>query len=357
MSTHGTDNHVIKIASNKETRVRAFMKEQQAGYGRLLLVRLLILSGLLVAAGFGQPSGAAAAQQRAITGEWRVDFDRGRPDLVSLTILWGDSFRGDGTRSDGPVALGELQGLTREQAFGQRQDVKFRIVREAGTFECEGTFSGGRGSGGWRLVPDEGFIAAMRSRGYSLASDKQIFESALFDVNLKALDALNSLGYTGIPFDKLIETRIFDITPELVEEMRAAGYSHPTLDELVEVRIFKVDRKYIEEVRALGFGHQPLRQLIEMRSQGVTPGYVREMRAAGFNLSPQELVDFKVFGVTSGFIREVRDEGLSPVSPRQFVDLKIYKIDADFIRRVRAKGFTNVTVDQLVDMRVNGLVK
>jgi hypothetical protein len=337
--------------------MKAFTNGRLPGCNRrLILVRLLALLGMLVAAGVeGSPD--AAAQQHAITGEWRVDFDRGRPDVVSLSIRRGDEVRGNGTVSSGPVALGELQGLTREQAFGQGQDVKFSIVREAGTFLCEGTFSGGRGSGRWRLVPDEGFVAAMRSRGYSLASDKQIFESALFDVNLKALGALNSLGYTNIPFDKLIETRIFDITPALVEEMRAAGYANLTLDELVEVRIFKVDRKFVEEIQSLGFGHQPLRQLVEMRSQDVTPDYVREMRAAGFNLSPKELVDFKVFGVTTGFVKELRDEGLSSVTPRQLVDLKIYKIDADFIRRVKAKGITNMTVDQLVDIRINGLVR
>ena len=29
-----------------------------------------------------------------------LNFDRGRPDLVSLTIIRGDASHGDGTRSD-----------------------------------------------------------------------------------------------------------------------------------------------------------------------------------------------------------------------------------------------------------------
>ena len=326
--------------------------------GRFFLACLLALSGLFCAAAGGEIHAfAGVAQRGSITGDWRVDFDRGKPDLVSLTMIRGNPRTGDGTRSDGPVALGELQGLTREQAFGTAQAVKFRIVREGGTFECEGTFSGGKGSGRWRLVPDASFVAAMRSRGYSLSSDKEIFESALFGVSVKAVDDLKSAGYARIPFDKLIETRIFDINPELINEMREAGYTNQTLDELVEVRIFKIDRKFIDEIQSLGFGRQPLRQLVDLRSQGVTPEYVREMRAAGFSLSPHELVDFKVFGVTTGFIKELKDEGYSSITPREIVELKVYKIDADFIRRAKAKGFSRVTIDQLIDLRMNGALK
>lgn len=321
-------------------------------FGRALIACLLVVSTLLAAADRGQTQ-ARAAERRPITGEWRVDFDRGQPDLVSLTIIRGDPFHDDGTRSDGPVALAELQGLTREQAFGAAQAVKFRVVREAGTFECEGRFGGGgHGAGTWRLIPSESFVAAMRARGYALTSDRELFESALFNVNVKDLDDLTAEGYAHVPFDKLIETRIFEVNRALVEEMRAAGYEKLTIDELVEVRIFKVDRKFIDEVNALGFGRQPLRQIIDMRSQNVTLDYAREMRDAGLNLSPRELVDFKVFNVTKEFVREVREAGLPSITPSQLVDLKVFNVDAAFIRRARARGVT--TFDQIVDMRTTG---
>jgi hypothetical protein len=337
-----------------EVLMKTGTSEPRAGSaGRLFLARLLTVACLCAAAGGERYAAATAARQSSIMGEWRVDFDRGRPDLVSLSIWRGDPSRGSGTRSDGPIALGELQGLTREQAFGTRQAVKFRIVREAGTFECEGTFSGGRGSGSWRLVPEESFIAAMRSRGYALSSDREIFESALFGLSIKSVDDLKSAGYDRLPFSKLVEARIFDVNPELIDEMRAAGYVRPPLSDLVAVRIFQVDRKFIDEMRALGFEGLPLRQLIDMRAQEVTPEYARAMRAVGFNLSPRELVEFKVFGVTTGFIREVKEEGYSSVTPRQIVELKVFKIDADYIRRAKSRGPSSVTIEQLVNMRIN----
>jgi hypothetical protein len=343
----------------EEVAMKTGTSELRAGsVGQLFLACLLVITGIFISTAGGENFVVAGvAQQSSITGEWRVDFDRGKPDLVSLSMIRGNPRTSDGTRSDGPIALDELQGLTREQAFGAGQAVKFRIVREAGTFECEGTFGSGKGSGRWRLVPDGGFVAAMRSRGYSLSSGKELFESALFSVSLKSVDDLKAAGYDHIPFDKLIETRIFDINPELIDEMRATGYTNLTLDELVEVRIFKVDRKFIDEIQSLGFGRQPLRQLIDMRSQNVTPEYAREMRAAGFDLSPHELVDFKVFGITTAFIKELKDEGYPSITPREIVDLKAYKIDADFIRRAKARGPSRVTIDQLVSMRINGIVK
>ncbi|MFL6227287.1 MAG: hypothetical protein ACJ741_00755 [Pyrinomonadaceae bacterium] len=310
--------------------------------GRLFVACFIFSTGL---------AATTAARQGAITGTWRIDFDREQPDLVSLSILRGSS------RSDGPIALGELQGLTREQAFGAGQAVKFRIVREAGTFECEGRFSGGKGSGSWQLFPNESFVAEMRSRGYALSSDRELFESALFGVNLKSVDELKAAGYDHIPFNKLIETRIFDVNAELIEEMRGAGYTNLTLNELVEARIFKIDSKYIGEVQSLGFGRPSFKQLVEMRSQNVTADYAREMRAAGFDLSPRELVDFKVFGVTSSFIKELKEEGYPSITPRQIVDLRVFQIDAAYIRRAKANGFPNATVEQIVNLRMNGTVK
>lgn len=55
---------------------------------------------------------------------------------VQFTIIRRNA-RGGQHSSSGGVLLGELQGLTREQAFGARTDVSFRIVREGGTFHCE----------------------------------------------------------------------------------------------------------------------------------------------------------------------------------------------------------------------------
>ena len=296
------------------------------------------------------------AAQRAITGEWIADFNSKNADEVQLTIIRRSARGGNHSSSNG-VRLSEFQGLTREQAFGTRTDVRFRLVREAGTFECEGSFREGKGAGHWTLIPNQSFISAMRGRGYDNLTEEDLFSAALFDINIKSIEDLKAAGYDHLSFKELVEASIFKVTGEFAREMKSAGFDNLTLKELVEARIFKVDAQYAKEVQAMGFGRQPLKKLVEMRIFKITPEFIKEMRALGFdNLSLKELVDFSVHKVTAEFLNGLKAEGFTSISPEEAVELKIHRVDADFIRRVKAKGFTDVTLKQLVDMRIHGII-
>ena len=135
---------------------------------RVILTALVVSScfaavTLLGVAGTKNSAGPAPAIQGAITGEWLAEFNRENPIEVQFTILRRTA-RGGNHTSSGGMALSELHGLTREQAFGARNDVRFRLVREAGTFECEGSFREGKGAGHWTLTPNQNFVSLMRAR-------------------------------------------------------------------------------------------------------------------------------------------------------------------------------------------------
>jgi hypothetical protein len=297
------------------------------------------------------------AAQGAITGEWVADFNRKDADEVQLTIM-RRSARGGNHSSSSGFPLSEFQGLTREQAFGARADVRFRLVREAGTFELEGSFREGKGAGHWTLTPNQSFISAMQSRGYDNLTEEDLFSAALFDINIKSIEDLKAAGFDRLSFKELVEASIFKVTGEFIREMKSAGFDNLTLKELVEARIFKVDGQFVKEVQGMGFGRQPLKKLVEMRIFKITPEFIKEMRALGFdNLSQQELVNFRVHKVTAEFLNGLKAEGFNSISPEEAVELKIHRVDADFVRRVKAKGFADVTLRQLVDMRIHGIVK
>jgi hypothetical protein len=296
------------------------------------------------------------AAQEAITGEWLADFNRKNADEVQFTIIRRSARGGNHSSSNG-VRLSEFQGLTREQAFGARADARFRLVREAGTFDFEGSFREGKGAGHWTLTPSQSFVSAMRSRGYDNLTAEDLFSAALFDINIKSIEDLKAAGYDRLSFKELVEGSIFKVTGEFIREMKAAGYEDLTLKELVEARIFKIDGQFVKEVQAMGFGHQPLKTLVELRIFKITPEFIREMRALGFdNLSLRELVDLSIHKVTPEYVNGLKAEGLTSISPKDAVELKIHRVDADFIRRVKAKGFTDVTLKQLVDLRIHGIV-
>ena len=62
----------------------------------------------------------------------------------------------------------ELQGLS----ANPNGKVSFRLVREAGTIQCDGEFVNGRGSGTFTFTPNSGFVDAMRSRGFDFTTSK-----------------------------------------------------------------------------------------------------------------------------------------------------------------------------------------
>ncbi len=323
-----------------------------------LLFILCVLSGLAVAAAVGNPHRMAAsgAAQDSFSGEWLADVNRASPDEVQFTIMRRTARGGQQTNGNN-IALGELQGLTREQTLGARTDVNFRLVREAGTFVCEGFFREGKGAGHWTLTPNQSFVTTMRGRGYDGLTSEDLFSAALFDINLKSIEDLKAAGYDRLSFKELIEASIFKVTGEFAREMKTAGFENLTFKQLVEARIFKVDAQYAKEVQAMGFGPQPLKTLVEMRIFKITPDFIREMRSAGFdNLPLRNLTELRIHKVTPEFVNELKAEGFASISLRQAVNLKIHGVDREFIKRVKAKGFNNVTLDQLINLRIHGIV-
>jgi hypothetical protein len=272
-------------------------------------------------------SGAAAAassvQQGAIRGEWTAGLSKESIDKINLTLnLVTDKVGKHTMGSD--VSLAELQGLTREQAAGARTDVRFRLVREAGTFEFEGTFNEGKGAGSWTLVPSQAFIGDMRARGFELSEERQI-ASAMLDVRTKTVDDLKAAGFAHLSMEDVIKATIFKITPEFISELKSIGFENLELEELVKARIFKITPEFAREVKSMGFESRSMESLVKLRIFKVTPEFLSEMRGAGLeNLSAEDLVK-----------------------------LRIFKIDADFIQRARASGLTNLDVEELVRMRIH----
>jgi hypothetical protein len=345
------------MMNNIQTKTRSSLFNYRTVFIGLVVFSCFVAVTLLGVAKNQNPASSVQAAQGVITGEWIADFNRDNPNEVQFTIVRRTARGGNHTSSSG-FPLSEFQGLTREQAFGARQEVRFRLVREAGTFDCEGSFRDGKGAGHWTLTPNQNFVSMMRSRGYDNLTEEDLFSAALFDINVKTIEELKAAGYDQLSFKQLVEASIFKVTGEFIREMKSAGFDNLTLKELVEARIFKIDAQFMKEVQAMGFGPQPLKKLVEMRIFKITPEFIKEMRSLGFdNLSLKELTDLSIHKVTPEFLNGLKAEGFTSISPREAVELKIHRVDADFIKRVKAKGFNDVTLRQLVDLRIHGIVK
>jgi hypothetical protein len=268
--------------------------------------------------------------QNAVTWQWKADTrnDEGKNDGKIQLSFERNSAKGHRNQSGFPVDLADLQGLSRDQL--QNGKVNFRLVREAGTIDCEGTFTDGRGSGTFRFVPNPAFLDNMRSRGFDFekeskhgdVEDRQ-FTAAIVNVTTALADDLKSADLGPLDVEDLFKAAIFHVDSRFMNEMKATGFPGLRMEDLVKARIFKVDADYVRQVHDMGFADRDFEGLIK----------------------------FRIFKVTPEFLSQVRAAGLTDLDAEEVVKLRIFKIDPEFIRAEKAKD-PNVTIEDLVRMKI-----
>src|SRR5262249_20221232 len=138
--------------------------------------------------------GATLIAPDGITGEWVIEAKPGS-DSVYLTIQRhgdGEHFR---STSSFDLKQDSLKGLSSAAMQGSGSPVQFQIVRDAGIFNCEGWFKGGRGSGHFTFAASPSFAGQMDGLGYGRLSDEKLFSLAVLDVGLTFIRDLAALGY------------------------------------------------------------------------------------------------------------------------------------------------------------------
>lgn len=299
------------------------MHKFQTTRQQILFSRSMLLLFVLLAA-----FGGSAQAQKTIQGEWTARYNSAKPSEIYFSIQQRSGENGYRMNSDN-LRLTQLQGLAASALSAAKTEVRFNIVREAGTFACEGYFNNGNGVGFWTLTPSEKFIAAMRSRGYENLTDEDLLRSAMNDLTIVFVEDLKSAGYDRLAFNELMRARNHDITSE-----------------------------YIREVKAMGFERQPLDMLIRMRNHDIDAAFINEMKAAGFeNLTIDNLIRLQNHDINAAFINDLKAEGYSNISPDTAIRLKNHNIDRDFIRRAKAQGYSNASPDELIRLSNRGLVK
>ncbi|HZI17793.1 MAG TPA: hypothetical protein VEY09_04285 [Pyrinomonadaceae bacterium] len=294
---------------------------------RLLLSSAFALTFVFLLAGLN-----AGSAQEALTGEWKASTRTEDSDKIQLSFE-RRSDRGGRNQTGSTFEYSDLQGLTREQAL-RGGAVRFSLVREAGTIECEGTFQDGRGSGTFRFNGNPNFIAAMKGRGFDFEArpsasgdgseaENRLFAAATLNVTTALADDLLSADFGQLGVEDLFKAAIFKIDSKFMREMKGSGFPNLGMEELVKARIFKIDPDFVGQVAKMGFDREPFESLVKMR----------------------------IFKVTPEFINEARGEGLTDLSIEDLVKMRIFKIDGEFIRHAKAAGVP-LEVEELVQQRI-----
>lgn len=260
--------------------------------------------------------------QTTATGDWKAEYKTEKEGKIYLSFE-RRSEKGGKNQMGSNYAVSDLQGLTNAQLSASDTPVKFSLVREAGTIECEGKFSNGKGAGTFRFASNPQFVSAMQSRGFTF-NDEKLFAAATLDLTIAFADDLKSAGFDNLKTEDLFKAVIFKVTPQFMREMASIGFPNLDMEDLVKARIFKIDADYVRQVRTMGFENEDMEAMVKLR----------------------------IFKVTPEFLREVQAEGLNNLSVEDATKLRIFKIDADFIRKAKADGVP-LEVEKLVQKRIS----
>jgi hypothetical protein len=287
--------------------------------------------------------------QKAVTGEWtgnvkaydekskskrnwddKSEVKTENPNKIHLSFS-RKSERGGQNQMGSSFEYSDLKGLSREQALSGGA-VSFSLVREAGTIDCEGSFSGGKGSGTFVFTPSASFVSAMKTRGFDFEKpsskgdndpEERLFAAATINVTTALADDLLSANFGKLDVDDLFKAAIFKVDSRFMREMKDSGFPNLGMEELVKARIFKIDAEFLRDLAQNGFTNEPFESVVKMR----------------------------IFKITPEFITGVRNEGFRDVSIEQLVKMKIFNIDAEFIRQARAEGVP-MDIEKLVQKRI-----
>lgn len=274
-----------------------------------------------------------SASAQSLTGEWKGSLVKDK-SKVNLNFALRRETDGDKkwNHTIGHTFEFSEVGLNREQVLNGGP-VSFRLTREAGTIEGEGTFQNEKGNGTYRFIGNTGFLAAMKTRGFDFEKEsnskhenrleERLFTAAVLNVTTALADDLRSANFPNLDVGDLFKAAIFKIDGAFMREMKSTGFPNLSMEDLVKARIFKIDAAFVRHATEMGFGKQGFESLVKM----------------------------SIFKVTPEFLAEVRNEGLTDLSIEQIVKLRIFKIDGDFIRKAKGEGVP-LNVESLVQKKL-----
>lgn len=275
---------------------------------------------------------ACAAQPPAIAEvpdevTWTVAPDGDAGDDANERVQFSIGYRQGGSRSNwsSGTDLAELEGLQAAQLAGAGGPVRFRIVREAGRFDCDGLARQGRGTGTCRFAPDAAFGAALAQRGVGTPDRQESYNLALARVGIALVDEFQRQDYRRLSVGDLVSAGIHRIDVDYVRAMAAAGYRVGDVDALVSMRIHGVTPAYVRELADAGGTGYAAQDLVSMRIHGVTPQFVGELRTLGYEgLGADDLTAMRIHGITAAFARRAIAEAGELPTPDDLVSRRLH---------------------------------
>ena len=196
------------------------------------------------------------------TGSWTVSkTSDGRVDL-ELSIRTATSEWNDGNTQ----SFHEFRGLDTGVLDGSGATVHFTIVRDAGSFACDGRVAHGSGGGTFTYAPSTAFAGELARRGMGSIGAMVQFRMTMSDVSLAYIDELRGDGYRPSAND-IVTMMDHGVSVDFVASMKQEGYQ-PSIVDLIRLRDHGVSAAYVRRLKKAGY-HPSIDDLIRLRDNGI----------------------------------------------------------------------------------------
>jgi uncharacterized protein (UPF0335 family) len=332
------------------------MSVRLVNYRKLRLIAVLGMLGLLWAC-YPVADTSYSYPQDSGTGQWLIEFRTGEEKIHIEMRYERHDAKGNHSSSHGfTIDPGRLTGLSRDQAMSGGAHVQFQLQRDAGTFNFDGWFKDGNGSGHFTFAPNRSFAAELKAQGFEQPSDEQLRSLAMSDTGFALINELKAQGYDRPNLDQLVNMGNHGVNTEYVQGLKSYGYQVKTVDNLIGMRDHGVSLKFIGDMVALGYRTLEPEGLIRIRDHGVTPEFINEMTAAGYpQMTIDEWVTLRDHGVNINYIKELDALGYSRLPVDQLRTMRDHGVNPQFIKDFKGIGYDKIAVDQLIRLRDHGV--
>ena len=227
------------------------------------------------------------------SNQWLIEYWTSE-NRLHLTMRYRRTGAGNFSFNDSGfnVTLDQLAGLTREQVMSPAgTNVRFQLKRDAGTFDFEGWFRQGNGSGHFTFNPNSAFNSDLSRLGFGRASDEQLLSLAMTDTGLAFVNELKAQDYDTSTVQQLVKMAHHGVKLEYLQGLKSLGYSVKSTDLVVRMKDHGVSANFIKEIRDLGYTNTSIEQLVRLKDHGVSAAYIKRMKERGYaDLSLDEYI-------------------------------------------------------------------
>ncbi len=176
---------------------------------------------------------------------------------------------------------------------------RFRLARDAGTFEFDGVLRNGAGGGTLEFLPSDTFPRELEKRGFAAPSRADLYKMAWHDTGVALIDELASQKYQRPTLARLVDAGDHAIDRAYVHDLAALGYRLGTVDELIRQHDHGSGPQFVRDLAAVGLTSLRADDLVRARDHGISPGWVRDVNSRNGRLSLDQLVSLRDHGVST----------------------------------------------------------